>query len=69
MRRDPTYCASCTEYPLPQAAESGGKAYCEWFGERGWDYPACVLHNRAKDYEQRKSIVIKLMEQQKKGTA
>lgn len=63
MRRDPTYCASCASYPLAQA-EKTGRAVCEWFGDRGWNYPACVLHDPAKDRENRKAIVIRLM---KKG--
>lgn len=63
MRRDPTYCASCRYFPLAQAEETG-KANCEWQGDRGWNFPACVLHDPASDREARKAIVIRLM---KKG--
>lgn len=64
MKREPCYCASCEHYPL----SGSGRALCPWFEqERGWNYPACVLHSPARDREARKRIVVQLMQKQVDG--
>lgn len=51
-------CASCDSYDLSAAAKNGGNGACPWrFGVYRFDYPACVLHNRARDIAQRAEIV------------
>lgn len=69
MLREKTTCASCESYPLQQAAQAGGKARCPWReAEYEWSDNACVLHNRAKDYEARKRLVIRLIKEREKAT-
>lgn len=64
MRPSAALCASCSKYPLEQAVTSGGRARCPTFErEYRFDSPACVLYEPARDREQRKQIVIQLMQQ------
>jgi hypothetical protein len=64
IRRSTETCASCRDFALTES----GRALCPWFEqERGWNYPACVLHSPAKDREARTRIVRQLMQKQVDG--
>lgn len=57
-------CASCTRFPRV-ALEGDGKAVCTGLEEeRGFDCPACPLHNNAKgeDLRARRILADKLKE-------
>lgn len=59
-------CASCSKYPLREAAENNGRALCPDFEQpRAYDYRPCPLHVTAKDGSYRRDLVEKMKEQRK----
>lgn len=68
-RRAPTYCNTCTEYPLTAAVKSAdGTAACRVRDQSyRWDERACVLYASVKlgEREQRKRLVIAIYEKEK----
>lgn len=67
MSRTARTCASCTHFPRT-ALECIGVGECAMF-ERpaGFDYPACILHDLARDHHERKPLVARLVEAQNKS--
>lgn len=61
-RATPLLCASCCEFPLEQAI--AGVAECRPREQPAtWNDTACVLYERARNREQRKVLVIRLMQE------
>lgn len=61
--RAPSYCSSCIEFDIGEAAKGDGTATCRWFGTNRWDDRACVLYTRDKhNLAKRKKWVLRLME-------
>lgn len=64
MTRQARTCASCNESPLQASIDNGGIATCATRQKpQEWKDRFCVLYDLANDFQQRRAMVAKMMQQ------
>jgi hypothetical protein len=60
-------CATCTAFPLKDAADGDGRAICQWFGKsREWNEMFCVIYERdRRDIRTRGKLIEQIIEKEK----
>ena len=58
-------CATCTAFPIEQAAEGGGRAPCALFAGRvpDWNDDFCVLYERDRQGIRQRARVIEILKE------